>query len=154
MDIIPHKDYKIIEFTKDDKDVIKRIKTYSIRNCRKEITTKYITLTLNNFDYGISYFRTEILIKDKSVKIRPCAFACLKYQENNILYLLLICSIHNNDNLGTKILNEIFIFAKTKGYKKITLECDEKNVSFYNKFNFIEDGKTDDDMISMTKNIQ
>lgn len=109
---------------------------------------------MKNFDYGISYFRTEIFKKDNSVKIRPCAFACVKYQENNILYLLLLCSIHNEDNLGTKILNEIFIFAKTKGYKKISLECDEKNISFYNKFDFIEDGKSNDDMISMTKNIQ
>lgn len=75
MDIIPNKDYKLIKFTKDNQDIVKRIKTYAIRNCRKEITT-----TLNNFYYGISYFRTEILMKDKSVRNIPCAFACIKYQ--------------------------------------------------------------------------
>jgi hypothetical protein len=152
-EIIPVKDYKLVEFTKDDKDIIKRIKEYSIRNCRKEISTKYITSTLNNFDYGISYFRTEILKKTNSIKNRPCAFACVKYQENDKLCLLLICSIQNDDKLGTQILNEVFSFAKNKGFAKITLECDEKNVKFYSKFNFNEDGNTSDDMVSMTKNL-
>jgi hypothetical protein len=67
--------------------------------------------------------------------------------------LLLICSIQNDDKLGTQILNEVFSFAKNKGFAKITLECDEKNVKFYSKFNFNEDGNTSDDMVSMTKNL-
>lgn len=149
-DFIPQKDYKLVEFTKDDKETIKRIKEYSIRNCRKKVETSYITYTLNNFDYGIAYFRTEILKINKSIKNRPCVFACVKYQENNKLLLLLICSIKTNDNLGTKMLNEVFTFAKNKGYTKITLECDESNVNFYKKFKFVEDGITDDEMVSMT----
>ena len=100
------KDYKLIEFTKDDKDTIKRIKDYSIRNCRKKISTSYITLTLNNFDYGIVYFRSEILKINKSVKNRPCVFACVKFQQNGKIYLSLICAIQNNDNIGTKMLND------------------------------------------------
>ena len=67
---IPQKYYKLVEFTKDDKDTLKIIKDYSICNCRKKISTSYITLTLNNFDYGIAYFRTEILKINKSVKNR------------------------------------------------------------------------------------
>ena len=36
-DFIPQKDYKLIEFTKEQKDVVKRVKEYSNRNCRKGI---------------------------------------------------------------------------------------------------------------------
>jgi hypothetical protein len=149
----PQNDYKLVEFTKNDKETIKRVRDYSIRNCRKKIETSYITDVLNNFDYGIAYFRTEILKKNNLVKNRPCVFACVKYQENNKLFLLLICSIQNNDNLGTKILNEIFSFAKNKGCAEIYLECNESNINFYKKFQFVENNKTDDEMISMTKYI-
>ena len=68
-DFIAKDDYKYINFTKKDIEIIKRIKEYSKRNCRKEIETSYITHTLNTFDYGFSFFRTEILNKDKTEKI-------------------------------------------------------------------------------------
>lgn len=110
-EFIPLKDYKLITFTKDDIENIKRIKTYSKRNCRNKIETTYITQVLKNFDFGIAYFRTEILNNNVS-KIRPCAFACIKFQENGNLFLLLICALKNDDKLGTNILNELFIFAK------------------------------------------
>ena len=64
---------------------------------------------------------------------------------------MLICSIQTDDNLGTKILNKVFLFAKNKGCYKITLECDKININFYKKFNFTEDGDIDDNMTSMTK---
>ena len=108
---------------------------------------------MDNFDYGLAYFRSERLKINNSIKNRPCAFACVKYEENDILYLSLICSIQNNDSLGTKILNEVFTFAKHKGYKLISLECDETNINFYKKFNFIEKGLNKDDMMTMTKYI-
>jgi hypothetical protein len=40
---VSEKDYNLIEFTINQKDIIKRIKQYSVRNCRKEIKTSYIT---------------------------------------------------------------------------------------------------------------
>ncbi len=83
-DFTAKNDYKLTNFTKDDAVIIKRIKEYSKRNCRKEIETSYITYTLNNFDYGFSYFRTEILNKDKTEKNRPCAFACIKHNDKEI----------------------------------------------------------------------
>lgn len=132
-EFIPLKDYKLITFTKDDIENIKRIKTYSKRNCRNKIETTYITQVLKNFDFGIAYFRTEILNNNVS-KIRPCAFACIKFQENGNLFLLLI-------------------FAKKNRYNKITLECNKDNVNFYKKFNFIEDIILNNNLISMTKNI-
>ena len=68
---IAKNEYKILNFTKNDTEIVKRIKDYAKRNCREQINTSYITSTLQNFDYGISYFRTEILTKDNSEKNRP-----------------------------------------------------------------------------------
>ena len=106
---IAKNDYKLINFTKNDTEIVKRIKDYAKRNCREQINTSYITSTLQNFDYGISYFRTEILTKDNSEKNRPCTFVCIKHIDNKILFIMLICAIKNNDNLGTKILDNLFI---------------------------------------------
>lgn len=151
---IAKNDYKLINFTKSDAIIIKRIKDYAKRNCREQINTSYITSTLQNFDYGISYFRTEILTKDNSEKNRPCAFVCIKNIDNKIMFIMLICSIKNNDNLGTKILENLFIYAKNNGYTTINLECNKSLVKFYKKHNFIELNKLDDDMIVMTKIIE
>lgn len=63
----------------------------------------------------------------------------------------MICAIHNNDNIGIKILNEVILFAQTNGYNKITLECDEKLVKFYEKFNFIDEKIIEDEMHYMIK---
>ena len=133
------------------KDIIKRVKEYAFRNCRTDIQQSYITMTLNMFDFGFAYFRTEILTKNKSVKNRPCAFACVQNEGNNTLYLLLICSIHNNDDLGTKILNEVISFAQANSYNKITLECDKKLIIFYEKFNFTDEKIIEDEMHYMVK---
>jgi hypothetical protein len=143
-------DYKLIEFAKINIDIVKRIKDYSIRNCRKIISSKYITYTLHNFDYGLAYFRTEILNKTNEHKNRPCAFACVKFVDEN-LFLLLICSVKNNDHLGTKILQEVFNLAKRKGIYKILLECNSDNVNFYKKFNFIEEDTNNEKIIQMIK---
>jgi hypothetical protein len=37
-DFIPHKDYKLVSFTIEEKDIVKRIKVYANRNCRNQIT--------------------------------------------------------------------------------------------------------------------
>ncbi len=42
-EFIPQKDYNFIKFTKEQKDIVKRIKDYSDRNCRKIINKRYIT---------------------------------------------------------------------------------------------------------------
>jgi hypothetical protein len=152
-DFIAQKDYNLIKFNKEQKDIIKRVKDYSFRNCRTEILQTYITKVLNTFDFGFVYFRTEILIINKSVKNRPCAFACVQDFGNNTLYLSLICAIQNNDDLGTKILNEVILFAEANGYNKIVLECDEKLINFYKKFDFVDEKIVDDDMHYMIKNI-
>jgi hypothetical protein len=154
-DFIAKDDYKYINFTKKDVDIIKRIKDYSKRNCRKEIETSYITHTLNNFDYGFSFFRTEILNKDKTEKNRPCAFACVRieYKAENILYLILICSIKNKDNLGSQILNKVIDYAKNNNITKIRLECSKTVIKFYEKYNFIENGILEKNMISMIKTL-
>ena len=146
---IPFKDYSLIQFTKDNNDIVKRIKEYSLRNCRKEIETSYITKTLNIFDYGIAYFRTELLQINNIKKHRPCAFVCVQKQDTDTLYLLLICSIHNNDKLGPSLMNEIISYAVNNGYKKMVLECEEKRINFYENFNFKKIQKTHDDMFFM-----
>ena len=152
-DFIAKDDYKYINFTKKDIEIIKRIKEYSKRNCRKEIETSYITHTLNTFDYGFSFFRTEILNKNKIEKNRPCAFACVKIDEDdeNTMYLILICSIKNKDNLGSQILNKVIEYAKNNKIIKIRLECSKTVIKFYEKHNFIENGKLEKNMINMTR---
>ena len=57
-DFIPQTDYNFIKFTKDQKDIVKRIKEYSNRNCRNLINKRYISSCLTNFDIGFAYFRT------------------------------------------------------------------------------------------------
>jgi hypothetical protein len=153
-DFIPHKDYKLISFTKEEKNIVKRIKEYANRNCRKVIQKSFITKSLNELDYGFAYFRTEILKFDQSVKIRPCAFACVKKEKNNILNLLLICTIQNMDKLGTKLLNNVFEYAKENKFIKIFLECNESNIDFYTKFDFINEGFTNDELFIMVKHVQ
>ena len=152
-DFIPQKDYKLIEFTKEQKDVVKRVKEYSNRNCRKGIETSYITKTLNIFDYGLAYFRSEMLKVNRAVKNRPCAFACIKKQDGETLILMLICTIQNMDKLGTKLLNDVFDYAKNNKFVKILLECDENNRTFYEKFDFKDEGLTSDDLFIMVKYI-
>jgi hypothetical protein len=159
-DFIAKNDYKLITFTKVDKTIIKRIKDYAKRNFRKEIETSYITYTLNNFHYGFSFFRTEILNIDKSEKNRPCAFACIQIidendeeKKDNRLYVILICTIKNSENFGSKLLNKIDEYAKNNGITKITLECSINVMKFYEKHNFIENGKLEKNMISMIKTL-
>jgi len=149
-DFIPHKDYKLISFTKEEKNIVKRIKEYANRNCR----TEFITKSLNELDYGFAYFRTEILKFDQSVKIRPCAFVCVKKQDDEALTLLLICTIQNMDKLGTKLLNNVFEYAKENKFIKIFLECNESNIAFYTKFDFINEGYISEELFIMVKYVQ
>lgn len=150
---IPKKDYNLIKFSKEEKKIVKRIKEYAFRNCRKEIEQSYITKTLNIFDYGFAFFRTKILTINKLTKTRPCAFACIQNLGNNTLYLLLICSVRNIDDLGTKIMNEVIKYARENKYIKITLECNEKNMNFYEKFEFINEKITNNEIHYMIKTI-
>lgn len=153
-DFIPYKDYKLVSFTKEEKNIVKRVKEYANRNCRKVIQKSFITKSLNELDYGFAYFRTEILKSDQSVKYRPCAFACVKKEKNNILNLLLICTIQNMDKLGTKLLKDVFEYARENKFIKILLECNESNSAFYTKFDFINEGYISEEMLIMVKHIQ
>jgi hypothetical protein len=153
-DFIPYKDYKYMEFVKNEKDTIKRIKTYSIRNCRKEIQTEYITKTLLNFDYGFSYFRTEQLKINNEKKVRPCAFACLSKIDNTKVILLLICAIKTMDKLGTKLLNDVIKFCIKNNFESIILECVENNREFYEKNGFIFKKIVNDELLLMEKKIK
>lgn len=153
-DFIPYKDYKLVSFTKEEKNIVKRVKEYANRNCRKVIQKSFITKSLNELDYGFAYFRTEILKSDQSVKYRPCAFACVKKQDDEALTLLLICTIQNMDKLGTKLLKDVFEYARENKFIKILLECNESNSAFYTKFDFINQGYISEEMLIMVKHIQ
>ena len=88
---------------------------------------------------------------NRSVKNRPCAFACMKIEKNNVLTLMLICTIQNIDKLGTKILNNVFEYSKNHQFTKLLLECDENNKKFYSKFDFIDEGMISDELFIMAK---
>ncbi len=91
---------------------------------------------------------------DQSVKYRPCAFACVKKQDDEALTLLLICTIQNMDKLGTKLLKDVFEYARKNKFIKILLECNESNSAFYTKFDFINEGYISEEMLIMVKHIQ
>ena len=50
-------------------------------------------------------------------------------------------------------MNEVIKYAYTNGFIKINLECDEKLVKFYKKFDFDDEKIVDDNMHFMIKNI-
>jgi hypothetical protein len=83
---LPEKDYALIEFTTKETEIIKRVKEYSKRNCRNEIQSSYITKALDVFDYGLAYFKTEILIANKIKKIAHVLLLVLR-KKINIYYI-------------------------------------------------------------------
>ena len=108
----------------------------------------------------MALYGTEILNIDKSEKNRPCAFACIQIidkkdeeKKNNTLFLMLICSIKNSENFGSILLDKIDEYAKNKNFKYIRLECSKNVMKFYEKHNFIENGKLENNMISMIKTL-
>jgi len=146
---IPLTDYILFDFTKNNTEIVKRIKEYSIRNCRKHIKTQYITNTLNNFNYGYVYYRTEII--NNINKSRPCAFVCFSFVDNKTIHIDLICSIKTNDKLGSNLLNKVFKYANDNYYNKITLNCDISNIEFYKKYGFITENNKNNNNILMVK---
>ena len=58
------------------------------------------------------------------------------------------------DKLGTKLLNNVFEYAKENKFIKIFLECNESNIAFYTKFDFINEGFTNDELFIMVKHVQ
>lgn len=131
-------DYKLIEFNKNNSDLIKIIKKYGYRNCKKNISRYWIKMSLTNCDIGYVYFHTEIIeTKDnnniiKTIKYRPCAFICLEIINIEHLHLHLVCSLTTNkDHLGTKLLNTIFEYSKNNGYKKISLDSISNKTTLY-----------------------
>lgn len=119
-------EYRIIEFNKRDKELIEILKKYSKINCRNELDYGYISKSLDKTDVGFSFYD----------KYKPLAFICVKIIDNSELHVSIICSIKNTNNLGSQLLNIIINFAFNNKYKQITLECDDKLETFYNKFNF------------------
>ena len=85
---------------------------------------------------------------NRVVKNRPCAFAYIKKQDDETLILMLICAIQNMDKLGTKLLNDVFDYAKNNKFVKILLDYDENNRIFYAKINFKDEGLTSDDLFA------
>jgi hypothetical protein len=160
---VEHKDdYNLIQFTKND-DIIKRIKAYAYRNCKKEINNNWISSSLKNTDVGFVYFHTEIIetIKNnkivKETKYRPCAFICLIEYNNNEIHILLVCSIYTTGHLGTMLINEAIKYSQNKGYKIISLDStNQKNTKYYEKKGFIIQPKVKellDTTIYMTKTL-
>lgn len=138
-------DYYLVEFSNNiqNNDVIKRIKKYAYRNCKKEISRNYISLIINCFSKGFSYFHTEIIevINDNKIikinKIRPITY--LLFTENtNSIYINLVCSLYNKSKLATQLVLKVIEYAKHNNIKKITLDAtNKKTEKFYKRFNFI-----------------
>lgn len=103
----------------------------------------YVTSSLQKVDIGFSFYEKNI----------PIAFICSDVVNDKKLHISIICSIKNNNNLGSRLLNKLFEYAKNNHYKLITLECDDKLEKFYKKFGFFVSQRLELDFISMDKNI-
>ena len=134
-------DYQLIEFNKNDNELIKNIHKYGHRNCKKEIRKFWINTSLENCDKGFAFFNTEIIeTKDdkgnilKINKFRPCAYLCLQYFSKEHINLSLVCSLTTNSHLGTKLINEAFEYSINNGYKIISLDSiSDKTTKYYQK---------------------
>lgn len=142
---IKHLDnYKLIEFNKNENDILKKIKKYGYRNCKKDISRNWIKMSLENCDKGFVYFNTEIIETKnenneiiKTNKYRPCAYLCLIENKKNFIHLSLVCSLYTEEHLGTKLINEAIKYSLNNGYKYITLDSiSEKTTKYYLKKGF------------------
>lgn len=136
--------YTLVEFNKNENDILKIIKKYGYRNCKKDIQRHWINLSLENCDKGFVYFNTEIIETKnenneiiKTDKYRPCAYLCLKIINEKNTYLSLVCSLYTEEHLGTKLINEAIKYSLNNGYEYITLDSiSEKTTKYYSKKGF------------------
>jgi len=62
--------YQLIKFDKNDDELLKQIKKYGHRNCKKDIKRHWIDNSLKNCDKGFAYFNNEIIeTKDENGNI-------------------------------------------------------------------------------------
>ncbi len=131
--------YQLVEFDKNEDELLKLIKKYGYRNCKKNIKRNWIKNCLENCDKGFAYFNNELIeTKDKNGNIittnkyRPCAFLCLTVNSKEEIYLSLICSLYTTKHLGTKLINEAFNYSINNGYKSMSLDSiNDKTTKFY-----------------------
>lgn len=139
-------EYKLIEFNKNNLNLLDILLKYYKKNCRDELDKNYVSTCLKNTDIGFSFY----------VKNVPFGFGfvCINIMNSEELHISIICTVKTNNNLGSKLLNIVFQHAKQNNYKLITLECDEKLEIFYKKFGFFMTNKLGLDFIDMAKNIK
>jgi hypothetical protein len=131
------------KFNKYDTETIEILKKRAEHNCRGLVDKTYVYNSLKKTDIGF-YFH---------IKDIPVAFICVNMVNDEELNIPLICSIKNNNNLGSELINLVFEYAKSNKYTKITLECDTIYEKFYKKFGFYITKRLMMDFIYMTKNI-
>lgn len=83
----------------------------------------------------------------------PRVFICLERINNKRLYISIMCSIKNTNNLGTQLLSLVFDYAKDNNYNEIILECENKLEFFYKKIDFVVTKRLDMDFIYMMNTI-
>ncbi len=148
--------YQLIKFDKNNIDIIKHVKSYEYRNFNDNTTQLWINEQLNNFDFGFTYFSTNVVKTTKNNKIiniqkyKPCAYIIIKK-----ILLTHICLLHMNSLcskkcLDTKLINILFEYCKYNNYKNITtnVAVNSKLVKFYENNGFVVEKNLND-----TKNI-
>ena len=133
----------LVEFDKSNVDLIEMLKKYSKQNCRDELDIGYVSTCLKNMYKGFSFYNDA----------KPVAFICLERINNKRLYISVICSIKNTNNLGTQLLSLVFDYTKDNNYNEIILECEDKLEIFYKKFGFFVTKRLDMNFIYMMKTI-
>ena len=88
----------LVEFDKSSVNLIKMLQKYSKQNCRDELDIGYVSTCLKNIYKGFSFYNDA----------KPVAFICLERINIKSLYISVICSIKNTNNLGTQLLSLVF----------------------------------------------
>jgi hypothetical protein len=100
--------------TEDDKADCLRHLTLSDKHvllCRNTYSSEHINKIIEESDYVILHYAETIE--------NIVGFALLKILKNNVLDILLVCTIQNEERLGNMIAYSVYSFAISKKCKKI-----------------------------------
>lgn len=119
--------FTLVNFNKNDIELVKILKENSLINCRNEIDVGYVSNSLKKCDIGFYFFDS----------VKPVAFICTSIFNSCELHVTILCSVKNTNKYRMRLINYVITYAKNNNYKEVTLERDDKLENYYKKFGFI-----------------
>ena len=120
-----------------EEEAIKSI--FDLRQClyNQELNDEIILRALAQ-----KYYHNGVLLKAQydSECVGLCAFYCNDFSSNKaFLSMLLVNPCHRGKGIGTKLLNDMEVFCKSKGMAFVNLEVNRNNhnaISLYEKLGY------------------